>query len=160
MPSASSCFLLSFCFIKVVRGSFSESSANLRELFSRRNKDGVRRGPAGGPTAPRCHPGAAQPLAASGSHLDDSVASSSRPFAYKLSSTRKPSIPNHIFQKTSEAAAFWRDASQRSYESMIRPICITILYHNLLLFMDIFHIIMLYLCYFYLILHVWWLLVI
>ena len=52
MPSASSCFLLSFCFRKIVRGSFSESSTNLRELFSRRNKDEARRGAAGGPQPP------------------------------------------------------------------------------------------------------------
>jgi hypothetical protein len=31
---------------------------------------------------------------------------------------------------------------------LIRPFCITILYHNLLLFIDIFHIKMCYLCYF------------
>ena len=63
MPNANSCFLLSFCFRKVVWGSFSESSANLRELFSRRNKDGASRGDAGGPqppdatqARPRCWP--------------------------------------------------------------------------------------------------------
>ena len=31
---------------------------------------------------------------------------------------------------------------------LIRPFCITILYHNLLLFTDIFHILLQYLCYF------------
>ena len=45
MPSASSSFLLSFCFRKVVRESFSESTENLHELFLRKNKDGARRGP-------------------------------------------------------------------------------------------------------------------
>ena len=56
-------FLLSFCFRKIVRRSFSESSANLRELYSQRNKDGARRGAAGGPqpldttqARPRCWP--------------------------------------------------------------------------------------------------------
>ena len=34
------------------------------------------------------------------------------------------------------------------YVLLIRPICITILYHNLLLFIDIFHIGTQYLCYF------------
>ena len=58
-----------------------------------------------GPTAPRRHLGAAQPLVVPRSHLGDSVTSSSRPFTYKLSSMRKPSIPDHIFQKTSKAAA-------------------------------------------------------
>ena len=53
MPSASSCFLLSFCFRKVVRGSFSESAANLQDLFLRGKKDGARRAPAGGPTGAR-----------------------------------------------------------------------------------------------------------
>ena len=78
MPSASSCFLLSFCFKKVVRESFSKSSENLRELLSRRNKDGARRGAAGGPTTPRRHPGVARVLAMPGSNLGDSVAFSSR----------------------------------------------------------------------------------
>ena len=49
MASASSCFLLSFCFRKVVRGSLSESAANLQELFPSRNKSGARRSTVGGP---------------------------------------------------------------------------------------------------------------
>ena len=63
MPSASSCFMLSFCFRKVVRGSFSELAGNLHDLFLRRNKDGARRGAAEGPrpqdttqVRPRCWP--------------------------------------------------------------------------------------------------------
>ena len=59
----------------------------------------------GGPTATRRPPGAAQVLAAPGSHLAPSDVVSSCPFAYKFLSTRKPSIPDHILQKTSEATA-------------------------------------------------------
>ena len=84
MPSASSCFLLSFCFRKVVLWSFSECAENLRELFLSRNKSGARRWPIGGPTATRRPPGAAQGLATAGSHLVTSGTVSSCPFAYKI----------------------------------------------------------------------------
>ena len=47
MPSASSCFLLSFCFRKVVHEIFSESAENLQDLFPSRNEDGGRRAPEG-----------------------------------------------------------------------------------------------------------------
>ena len=40
------------------------------------------------------------------------------------------------------------DKRSLSLGELIRPICITILYHNLLLFIDIFHIGTQYLCYF------------
>ena len=60
MPSASSCFLLSFCFRKVVQKIFSDSAENLQELFPSRNKDGARRTPGGGrpqpPDAPQARP--------------------------------------------------------------------------------------------------------
>ena len=97
---ASSCFLLSFCFRKFVRGSFSELAENLHELFLRRNKDGARRRPAGGPHRPQTAPRRGQTLDCD---WGASGASPSYPFAYKSSSSRKPSIPDHIFQKTSEA---------------------------------------------------------
>ena len=58
--------------------------------------------------------GAAHTLAAPGPYLVPSDIVSSCPFAYKLSSTRKPSIPDHIFQKTSEAAAVTNSRSEGS----------------------------------------------
>ena len=57
MPSASSCFLLSFCFRKAGPGSFSKSAENLRELFLHGNKDCARRRPVGGATGARRPPG-------------------------------------------------------------------------------------------------------
>ena len=70
--------------------------------------------PAGGPTEARRPPGAANTWAVPGSHLGASGASPSCPFAYKLSSSQKPSIPDHIFQKTSEAAAIANPRSRGS----------------------------------------------
>ena len=105
MPSASSCFLLSFFSRKVVGGSFSESAGNLRELFSRGNKDRARRPPAGGPTGNRHPPGVAHTLAALGPHLVPSGIVSSCPFAYKFVFDPKTLSTRSYFQKTSEAAA-------------------------------------------------------
>ena len=84
MSSANSCFLLSFCFRKVVQQIFSESAENLQELFLSRNKDGARRTPEGGGPCLQTPPGAAHSLAVPGPHLAGSFASSSRPFAYKF----------------------------------------------------------------------------
>ena len=110
-----------FCFRKVVRGSFSELAENLHDLFLRRNKDGARRGPAGGPTVVRRPPGVVNTWAAPGSHLDASGASSSCPFAYKSPSSQKPSIPDHILQKTFEAAADANIRSGGSWSSSRHP---------------------------------------
>ena len=59
----------------------------------------------GGLPAPRRPPSAAHTLAAPRPHLVPSDVVSSCHFAYKFLSTWKPSIPDHILQKTSEAAA-------------------------------------------------------
>ena len=99
MPSASSCFLLSFCFRKVVLGSFSDSTEKFRELFPIWNIDGARRGPAGGPTTSRWHLAATPPLAAWVSHLEPSSTASRRLFAYKFTPNLKTEETRTYFPK-------------------------------------------------------------
>ena len=120
MPSASSCFLMSFCFRKASRESFSESAKNLRKLCLHGNKDYARRRPAGAPhapDAPRRGPG----WAAAGLHLAASGTFSRRPFAYKFYSSRKPSGRRTYFQKTSEAAAVANPNSGGIWSSSRHP---------------------------------------
>ena len=57
MSSASSRFLLSFCFRKVVLQSFSERAENLLELFPSRKEPGDRRSSGGGPPSLQAPPG-------------------------------------------------------------------------------------------------------
>ena len=115
-----------FCCLLFSEKLFGEVSRNHLKISVNYLHEGTKtepgRGASGGPIAPRRHPGAAQPLAAWGSHLGDSFASSIRPFTYKLSSTRKPSIPDHILQKTSEAAAVANPRSGGFYSSSRHPV--------------------------------------
>ena len=66
----------------------------------RRSQEGACRGPDRGQTTPR----RGQPWTAPRPHLGDSETSSSCPSAYKLSSSRKPSVPDQKSTKSSVAA--------------------------------------------------------
>ena len=84
MLSATSCFLLSFCFRKVVRGSFSESAGNYVNYFHKGTSPEPGGRLRGRLPAFRRPPGATHTLAAPGVHLVSSGAVSSCPFAYKF----------------------------------------------------------------------------
>ena len=83
-----------FCCLFVLENLFWEVSRIALKIyenyFQYEKKMEPEGGLQGGPTAPKRQPGAAQGLAAPGSHLDRSSTSSSRPFSYKLSSMQKP----------------------------------------------------------------------
>ena len=116
-----------FCYFFVSEKLLGEVSQNHLKNYVNYFQEKTKTEPGGdlqeGPIAPRRHPGAAQPLATPGSHLGDFVASSSRPLDYKLSSTRKPSILGHIFQKISEAAAVAKPRSGAAYHDQDHIIC-------------------------------------
>ena len=121
MPSASSCFLLSFCFRKASREVSPNRLKNYRNYFYMETKTAPEGDLQGGPIGPRQHPGAINPLTVAGAHLGTSGALPSCPFANKLPSSQKPSIPDHIFEKTSEATVVANPRSGGFWTSSRHP---------------------------------------
>ena len=87
-----------FCCLFVSEKLFGELSRNQLEIYVNYFHKEIKTEPGGELQG-------AHTSALPGAHLVPSDVFSSYPFAYKLTSTRKPLIPNHILQKTSEAAA-------------------------------------------------------
>ena len=94
-----------FCCLFVLEKLFGGVSRNRLKIYMNHFYEETKTAPVGdlqGAHRPRRPPGAVNPLTVARAHLG---ASPRCPFAYKLPSSRKPSTPDHIFQKISKAAA-------------------------------------------------------
>ena len=101
MPSASSLFLLSFCFRNLLLEIFSELDENLRGLFLRQDEDGVRR--AALEATHRAHAGASRDLGG--------PVGGARPFPVGTSSAPSDSYKITINLKTSRRRLFSRNST-------------------------------------------------